>query len=132
MTSYKINISKYGTVSCNGCCPILKKDTVYKITAQEIYNEIYGYSYKIDLIGLDVTVLTKEQQREYLISALGQSKTELLYTNLANPIQVLEDKDIKALCEIKGIKENSAKQIIKKYDGDFDDSNRIIRGEEIN
>ena len=115
----KINISKYGTVSCNGCCPILKKDTVYKITAQEIYNEIYGYSYKIDLIGLDVTVLNKEQQREYLISALGQSKTELLYSNLANPIQVLENKDIKALCEIKGIKENSAKQIIKKYDGDL-------------
>ena len=50
-----IHITKYGTVSCNGCCPILKKDTVYKIRAIESFDETYGYSYKIDLIGLDVT-----------------------------------------------------------------------------
>lgn len=115
----KINLSKYGTVSCNGCCPILNKDTVYKIKAKESYDEKWGYSYKIDLIGADVTVLSKKEQKEYLISAIGQSKTELLYANLSDPIQVLEDKDIETLCKIKGIKENSAQQLIKKYEGDL-------------
>lgn len=115
----KIHISKYGTVSCNGCCPILTKNTVYKIKAKESHNEVYGYSYKIDLIGLDVTVLSPQEQREYLLSALGQSKTDLLYDNLSDPIQTLEDKDIEALCSIKGIKENSAKQLINKYNGDL-------------
>lgn len=115
----KINLSKYGTVSCNGCCPILKKDVVYKIKAKESFDDIYGYSYKIELIGLDITVLSKEKQKEYLISSIGQSKTELLYSNLSNPIEALENKDIEKLCQIKGIKENSAKQIIKKYDGDL-------------
>ena len=115
----KINLSKYGTVSCNGCCPILNKDTVYKIKAKESYDEKWGYSYKIDLIGADVTVLSKKEQKEYLISAIGQSKTELLYANLSDPVQVLEDKDIETLCKIKGIKENSARQLIKKYEGDL-------------
>ena len=39
----KIHITKYGTVSCNGCCPILNKDTVYKIKAKESYDEKWGY-----------------------------------------------------------------------------------------
>lgn len=115
----KIHITKYGTVSCNGCCPILKKDTVYKIRAIESFDETYGYSYKIDLIGVDVTALSKSEQKQYLLSAIGESKTELLYSNLSDPIKVLEDEDIETLCKIKGIRENSAKQLIKKYNGDL-------------
>jgi exodeoxyribonuclease V alpha subunit len=114
----KIHISKYGTVSCNGNCPVLKKNVIYKIKAIETFDEVYGYSYKINLIGLDISELAKEDQRKYLISAIGQIKTDLLYSNLSNPIKILEDKDIKTLCEIKGIKENSARELIKKYDGD--------------
>ena len=115
----KIHITKYGTVSCNGCCPILNKDTVYKIKAKESYDEKWGYSYKIDLIGADVTALSKSEQKQYLLSAIGESKTELLYSNLSDPIKVLEDEDIETLCKIKGIRENSAKQLIKKYNGDL-------------
>ena len=114
-----IHITKYGTVSCNGCCPILKKDTVYKIRAIESFDETYGYSYKIDLIGLDVTSLSKAEQKQYLLSVIGESKTELLYSNLSDPIKVLENEDIETLCKIKGIRENSAKQLIKKYNGDL-------------
>ena len=114
-----IHITKYGTVSCNGCCPILKKDTVYKIRAMESFDETYGYSYKIDLIGLDVTSLSKAEQKQYLLSVIGESKTELLYSNLSDPIKVLENEDIETLCKIKGIRENSAKQLIKKYNGDL-------------
>ena len=114
-----IHITKYGTVSCNGCCPILKKDTVYKIRAIETFDETYGYSYKIDLIGVDVTALSKSEQKQYLLSSIGESKTELLYSNLSDPIKVLEDEDIETLCKIKGIRENSAKQLIKKYNGDL-------------
>ena len=41
------------------------------------------------------------------------------YSNLSDPIKVLENEDIETLCKIKGIRENSAKQLIKKYNGDL-------------
>ena len=42
-----------------------------------------------------------------------------MYSNLSDPIKVLENEDIETLCKIKGIRENSAKQLIKKYNGDL-------------
>lgn len=79
-------------------------------------SEKYGSTYEIVFMRNNRSVSTPEDVKKLLMAVLGDSKGLSIFTELEDPIAMLESKDVEGLSKVKGIGAKSALKLIKKYD----------------
>lgn len=92
-----------------------ENNTTYSLIANEVNHPTYGMQYQIVYMQ---PLLTDDNctVRNFLSYILTPMQVQLLYATYDNPLEYIKKKDIDALCKVKGIKEITAKKIIKKYE----------------
>ena len=58
---------------------------------------------------------TEEKQRKFLLRIITEKQVDAIFNELPNPMEVLEQRDVERLKEVKGIGETTAERIIKKF-----------------
>ncbi len=103
------------TLTLVGNMPELKKGITYKLKAEEEYNEKYkSFQYKVKYIGVPIDINSVESQKTFLKSILTENQVNSLFEKFENPLEEIINNNLKGLCSIKGIKEKTATEIIKK------------------
>lgn len=115
---------KYKTndITFKGRVPELDGGTRYKIVADLKQDAKYGWQYDIVSINSVVKLDTEKDVRAFLGYVFTENQINALYEAHQNPIEILENNDIQALCQIKGIKEAKAQKLIDKYNASKDNS----------
>lgn len=119
--------NKWGTITLTGNMCEIKDDEIYIVIAKEVENEKFGLQYKVIFMGIDVKLETKEDQYKFLEKILPEKQCIEIFKTFENPIEILENKDIKALCSVKGIGVPTAIKIIDKYEASKDYSEAYIK-----
>lgn len=115
---------KYKTddITFKGRVPELDGGTRYKIIADLKQDAKYGWQYDIVSINSVVKLDTEKDVRAFLGYVFTENQINALYEAYPNPVEILENNDIQALCRIKGIKEAKAQKLIDKYNASKDNS----------
>lgn len=92
-----------------------ENNTTYSLIANEVNHPTYGLQYQIVYMQ---PLLTEDNHavRNFLSYILTPLQVQLLYATYDNPLEYIKKKEVNALCKVKGIKEITAKKIIKKYE----------------
>lgn len=127
LTEGEVRESKYGTITITGdMCSINYEDT-YKIIAREVNNEKFGYQYQLVFIANDVKLDRKIDQRIFLEKVITAKQCADLFETFENPLDILEQRNVEALCQIKGIGVPTALKLIDKYESCKDYSEIYVR-----
>ncbi len=118
--------NKWNTITITGnVCEINPKET-YTLIAKEINNERFGVQYQIVFIGKIYDLTDEYKQRIFLSKIITEKQVESLYLTYKNPIEVLDNGDIVALCRVKGIGASTAQHLIEKYNEAKDYSSAYV------
>ena len=112
-----------GTKWCNE----INDDEIYIVTGKEIEHEKFGLQYQVIFMCTDIKLTNKEDQYKFLEKILPEKQCIELFKTFENPIEVLEGKDIKALCTVKGIGVPTAIKLIEKYENSKDYSEAYVK-----
>lgn len=108
----------------NSCS--LDPKMVYSVDCKlESSHPQYGETYAMDFIRPDIKLESPEEIKGFLCMSLGDKKGELLFNEIPDIMNVLEEENVQALCEVKGISAKSATKIINKYNESKDFANVI-------
>lgn len=111
----------WNTITVVGNMPKLKTGVTYTLKAEREYNDKYkSYQYKVKYIGVPMVANTKDGQRLFFEALLTEKQVDSLFEALNNPLQVIMEEDMEALCKIKGIKQKTANDIISKVKNNLD------------
>ncbi len=117
----------WNTITVVGNMPRLKTEAVYTLKAEKEYNDKYkSYQYKVKYIGIPMDSSTKEGQRLFFEALLTEKQVEAIFEEFDNPLEIILEEDIDALCRVKGIKEKTANDIISKVKNNLDYSSVYI------
>lgn len=114
---YKMHIhSIYKTITMRGNMLEMYKDTLYKVKLVETYDSKFErWNYDIKTIQEIYDFDTEEKQRKFLLRIITEKQVDAIFNELPNPMEVLEQRDVERLKEVKGIGETTAERIIKKF-----------------
>lgn len=114
-------------IKLKGNVPKLLYGATYKVYAELVEtNATYGDTYEIMYMSKKIDISSKEKQKEFLSNILPDTQVEGLFEMYDDVIKLLEDKDVEALCKVKGIKSQSALKILDSYEDSKDYSNIYI------
>ena len=118
--------TKWKTITLTGNMCEIEANEVYTVVANEVENEKFGTQYQVVFIGrvYDLTDATK--QRAFLSKIITEKQVESLFLAYNNPVEILENGDVEALCQIKGIKQDTANRLIQKYNDAKDYSSAYV------
>jgi exodeoxyribonuclease V alpha subunit len=121
-------INKWGTITVSGVmrCDI-RDDEIYVILIKEVNNEKYGLQYEPVFMYIDIKLETREDQYKFLEKILPEKQCVGIFKAFENPIQILENRDIKSLCSVKGIGVTTAIKILDKYEASKDYSEAYVK-----
>lgn len=120
-------LSKYGTISVKGKTCSLECGREYTLVAKEKEDDKWGMQYEIVFIGTKMDLSNPKQQKIFLEKILTETQFKNIYKAYDDPIPYLENGDIQALMMVKGVGEQQAINIIKKYNETKDYSNVYIK-----
>lgn len=120
-------VNKWGTITLTGNMCEINNDEVYVIIGKEIENEKFGLQYKVIFMSVDVKLETREDQFKFLEKILPEKQCLEIFKTFKNPIEILEAKDIKSLCSVKGIGVPTAIKVIEKYEASKDYSEAYVK-----
>lgn len=107
---------KFSDVKIKGESTSLSPKETYKVTLELAEsNERWGDTYEIKFMKNTQSVSTPDDVRKMLIGVIGETKGNAIMDTLEDPITVLEEEDVQALCKVKGVGVKNAKTIINKY-----------------
>lgn len=110
-----------------GRMPKLQKGVVYKLKADEKYNEQYkNYEYEVKYIGVPCKLDDKDDREKFLKTILTEQQFKNLTESFENPLQIILNEDVEQLCKVKGIKEKTANDIIAKVISNMDYSSAFV------
>ena len=109
-------ISSYGTITVKGDF-FFKIETgqLYVLTAKEVLDEKYGVQYELIYINEDIDLTQINQQKKFLKSFLSDNQIKEFYKIYENPLKVIAEENIEALCKVKGVQEFTARAILKRF-----------------
>ncbi len=114
---YALHIdSRFGTITIKGNMCEMHKDTRYKVCLKEVYdskNERWGYDIKF--IQERYSFDTVEKQRKFLLRILTERQVDNIFATFESPMEILENNDVEALTNVKGIGEKTAQDILSKF-----------------
>lgn len=120
-------VNKWGTINVTGNMCELNDDEVYTIIGKEIEHEKFGLQYQLIFMCTDMKLESKEDQYKFLEKILPERQCLEIFKRFENPIDILEKKDVQALCEVKGVGVQTALKIINKYENNKDNSEAYVR-----
>jgi len=95
----------------------LEYGTTYKVYCKlSESHEQYGDTYEILYISKCIDISSKYKQKEFLKNVLNENLVDKLFEKYDDVIKLLEEKDIKALMQVKGIGNQVALKIIDEYE----------------
>ncbi len=109
--------TSYGnhTIVVNGGMPRLEKGVDYVLQAKQVVDPKWGIQYKCENIRMDYNMDKREDQEKFFSFFLTEHQIESLYSFYDNPIPLLENNNIEALTQIKGIGKVTAARMCMKY-----------------
>lgn len=113
-------VSKYGDVRFCGSAPSLNVNVTYAVCATYSHHEKYGDQYKLVYMNEVRDITDPSEQRAFLSTVLTDNQLNKLYENFENPFDLIKTGDVKSLCSVKGIGEDTAKNILSKYNDRVD------------
>lgn len=123
---------KYNNFIVKGTFCKLNFDDEYKLTMKEVIDKKWGKQYELLFLNTKASFTTIEEQKDFLRVSLSDKVVDALYETLADPIKVIESKDIDALCTVKGIKERTAIKVIERYESTKDSAEVFIKLKDYN
>ena len=120
-------INKWGSITLTGVmrCDI-NDDEIYVVIGKEIDNEKFGLQYEVVFMCTDIKLTNKADQYKFLEKILPEKQCVDIFKAFENPMEILENKDVKALCTIKGIAVPTALKLIEKYENGKDYSEAYV------
>lgn len=106
--------------TAKGRMPALNTRDEYTISARLVKDEKYGLQYEIDTMCLDYDMDDEEDQRKFFSFFLTPNQIESLYEQFDNPIELLQNRDVKTLIKAKGIGPVVAQRMITRYEDSRD------------
>lgn len=119
-------INKYETISVKGVSCSLSYAKTYSLIAKENYDSKWGYQYEIIYITEKIDLNSAESQKRYLETILTEAQVELLYKAFKNPFDILNNRDINKLIEVKGIGQKKAEDIMNRFELNKDNAQAYI------
>lgn len=107
---------KAGMLTFKGSVPELSMSTKYKIFADLVEDNKYGWGYSIKMMSVCADVSDENGLRKFLSYVLSETQINAIMLEVQNPAEVLKNGDIEALCKIKGIGRSTAQKILDKYE----------------
>lgn len=120
-------INKWGAITITGNMSEINDDEIYIVIGKEVENEKFGVQYKLVFMCTDIKLDNKEDQFKFLEKILPEKQCLDIFKKFENPIEILENKDTKTLCTIKGIGVATALKIIDKYENNKDYSEAYVK-----
>ncbi len=110
-----INTDKYNSFIVKGNMGEPNYQDTFTIVANETDDPKWGKQYELIYMGVSADISTEDKQKIFLSKILTQRQIENLYNTIENPIEVLENEDIKQLTKVKGIGVTTAVALIERY-----------------
>lgn len=104
----------------------LELNGVYVLHATLDNNDKYGYSYQVNTLSKECDFSDPRHKRLFLESLFTERQVETLYSATNDPYVLLQNGNITELSKIKGIGEQTAKRMIKKFNDDFEKSRAYV------
>ena len=98
-----------------GRAPSLNQRITYEIIGELVYNDRYGYQYKIIRMTEEISFETDEDIFKFFSYVLTESTAQKIMDTIEDPVSVLENGDVKRLTAIPGVGIFRAQKIIEKY-----------------
>lgn len=104
----------------------MRDNATYIVSASQIIDSIWGTQYEVNNMRMDFPLESIEDQKKFLSRVLTEKQVEALFGLTDNPMKLLEDRDVEALCQIKGVSNKTANRLIAKYDASIDSANALV------
>lgn len=118
--------NKKYTITVKGNMPQVSFVSDYVLTADLMVDEKWGPQYNIITMRLDYDLGNPEDQRKFFGFFMTENQVDSLFETFANPIDLLETKNIGLLTSVKGIGEFTARKLCERYEGCKDNSRAYI------
>lgn len=107
----------FSTISIKGILPPLEKDENYYFEIEMVKDNRspYGISFNVLTMNKKVRLTRLAEQKLFLESILTEHQIDLLYKNLIDPFEAIDDGDILYISTVKGIGEQTARKIVETY-----------------
>lgn len=107
----------FSTISVKGVLPPLEKDENYYFEIKMVKDSRspYGISFNVLTMNKRVKLNRLAEQKLFLESILTEHQIDLLYKNLIDPFEAIDDGDILYISTVKGIGEQTARKIVETY-----------------
>ena len=107
----------FSTISVKGVLPPLEKDENYYFEIEMVKDSRspYGISFNVLMMNKKVRLTRLAEQKLFLESILTEHQIDLLYKNLIDPFEAIDDGDILYISTVKGIGEQTARKIVETY-----------------
>ena len=110
-----INTDKHNSFIVKGVMTEPNYQDTFTVVANEIDDPKWGKQYELIYMGIFADISAEDSQKIFLSKILTSRQIENLYNTIENPIQALEDEDIKQLTKVKGIGVTTAVSLIERY-----------------
>ena len=107
--------SKWGTLSIKGIMCAWEYGEIYTLIAKQLEDTQYGSQYSIITMFKEADLSNVDNQKAFLSRILTEKQINEVYNTFPNPISIIDNHDIEALCSVKGIGATTANNIISKY-----------------
>ena len=117
-------------ITIKGSIPAVEYETLYNFAGILIEDARFGLQYTIEKLERPFSFETDDQKDLFLRTIFGDSKTDLLYDALPDPMDVLEREDIDALVKVKGIGRKTAEKLLARFRSKIGDSSGLVQLQE--
>ena len=117
-------------ITIKGSIPAVEYETLYNFAGTLIEDARFGLQYTIEKLERPFSFETDDQKDLFLRTIFGDSKTDLLYDALSDPMDVFEREDIDALVKVKGIGRKTAEKLLARFKSKIGDSSGLVQLQE--
>ena len=117
-------------ITIKGSIPAVEYETLYNFAGTLIEDARFGLQYTIEKLERPFSFETDDQKDLFLRTIFGDSKTDLLYDALPDPMDVFEREDIDALVKVKGIGRKTAEKLLARFKSKIGDSSGLVQLQE--
>ena len=112
--------NNWGTFSIKGNLCELKVGSVIDVTLGEVEENKYGFTYQLKDYHVSMDNLTNEELVDYIIEITSNKALKEELKKYSNLPELVRNRDVEALSEIKGLGEKSALKLLEKIENKLD------------
>ena len=109
-------------ITFKGTVPALDPAEEYVVIGKLVEDDKYGFQYEVVQMRTDYKLDSIEAQKRFLSWILPEKTMEALFEKFSNPVELLEQKNVRALTQVKGIGASTAMRLISRYENNKDNS----------